>query len=651
MELDELIAYARNRYAIEEQHKWQEFPGFSVLSHPQTGKWIALLMRQWDTDRGREIQRCDLKCGAEILQRRPRAYLSRAVRMRGKSWIGITFDDRTEREVVYPLFDRAVEAAKPLSAAIEDFLSRILDRVNGPERPRGYTVDVSAPSTGNGYRDTALPPPGSVRRTGGERVPQRLREMRRLYEYGRETPEGRARNFYRQAVFMADYEDVLPWEGEFSRYFPTYHDMDTRQLRGYFTWRTQMRRGEARPISTSAAYLYVYELLNGVGADTPEECLQRLEEFDRLFLESGVGDVLMRPNLRRWMAEFAILHDLPAETVRRYTDPAQSGKDQALAALHSPENHTDAEIFSALCELSGKKLETSPVLAADPERGRALFAACWRGAASYSRGGRRLFGLCFGRRTQRRWYPMANAVYYDRSGRQDREYVLNECRVYRCRGGLWQTSAYEMRPANKPLLRGFLHETEALLRRYLGAGRPLKEKEEDAWAIPYINAAIEADRQTQKEKARRVVTIDLSGLDRIRADAIRTRDSLLVGEETEEAEERPVLPTEGKGPVIPTAPEKPVIPTMPEKPVIPTVPETPADGPLDAVQTRILRALLAGEDPAPILRGEHLMPSLVADAINEALFEEIGDTVLLCEDERLLLVDDYTEDLRQILGG
>ena len=100
MELDELIAYARNRYAIEEQHKWQEFPGFSVLSHPQTGKWIALLMRQWDTDRGMEIQRCDLKCGAEILQRRPRGYLSQAVRMRGKNWIGITFDDRTEREVV-----------------------------------------------------------------------------------------------------------------------------------------------------------------------------------------------------------------------------------------------------------------------------------------------------------------------------------------------------------------------------------------------------------------------------------------------------------------------------------------------------------------------------------------------------------------------
>ena len=67
MELAELTAYAYEKYQIAEQHKWQEFPGFSVLCHPETGKWIALLMRQWDTDLGREIQRCDLKCGGEPL--------------------------------------------------------------------------------------------------------------------------------------------------------------------------------------------------------------------------------------------------------------------------------------------------------------------------------------------------------------------------------------------------------------------------------------------------------------------------------------------------------------------------------------------------------------------------------------------------------
>ena len=47
MELSELAAYAEEKYHIREEHKWAEFPGFSVLADPRTGKWAALLMRQW----------------------------------------------------------------------------------------------------------------------------------------------------------------------------------------------------------------------------------------------------------------------------------------------------------------------------------------------------------------------------------------------------------------------------------------------------------------------------------------------------------------------------------------------------------------------------------------------------------------------------
>ena len=45
------------------------------------------------------------------------------------------------------------------------------------------------------------------------------------------------------------------------------------------------------------------------------------------------------------------------------------------------------------------------------------------------------------------------------------------------------------------------------------------------------------------------------------------------------------------------------------------------------------------------------MPSIEADSINEALFDEFGDTVILCEDDKLFLAEDYTEDLEQYLGG
>ena len=49
------------------------------------------------------------------------------------------------------------------------------------------------------------------------------------------------------------------------------------------------------------------------------------------------------------------------------------------------------------------------------------------------------------------------------------------------------------------------------------------------------------------------------------------------------------------------------------------------------------------------MREHHLLPSVAADAINEALFDEIGDSVLECDGSRVALVEDYREDLEELL--
>ena len=602
MQLKELVLYAQEKYRIEEQHKWTDFPGFSVLSHPQTGKWIALLMRQWDSDSGTEIERCDLKCGSDSLLLPP-PYLSPPIRMRGRAWVGIAFDERTDSDVVFRLFDRAISAGNT----------------------HGYTIVLASqlPSAENSYQETALPFAGSAGLPEREEVPERLLQMRRLYEYGRDSTRARAKNFYRQAVFMADYEDSAPWTGSFTSYFPTYHDLNTRQLRGYFTWRAKLRRGEVQPIPASAAYLYVYELLNGVGAASAEESLEKLRTFESAFVDSGLGDARMRTNLRRWMLEFAVLRDLPPALARQCADPELMERDSALAALRTPDAYSDRQIFAALCTLGGKKIEDSPVLADDPERGKRLFAEAWRSACAYRRQDRDLFTLCFGERRCRSWYPLSNAVYYEQSRPADRDYLLDPCRAYHCRGGIWQEEAYEKPSFDRTRLQGFLHEADALLRRSLKTGRYLRENPADAWAAPYIEAVIAAERKAALEAARPKITIDLGGLEQIRRDAAATRESLLTEQEIEEAEET----------------------------ALPAPAGTQSGLPLNDVQIRILRALLEGRDTKEIIREQHLMPSVTADAVNEALFDEFGDTVILCEDDRLLLVDDYTEDLERYLGG
>ena len=71
---------------------------------------------------------------------------------------------------------------------------------------------------------------------------------------------------------------------------------------------------------------------------------------------------------------------------------------------------------------------------------------------------------------------------------------------------------------------------------------------------------------------------------------------------------------------------------------------------LDDTQTQILRALLHGKETKDILKAHQLMPSLVTDAINEALFDAIGDNVLSWDDHAISIVEDYKEDIRRMIG-
>ena len=592
MELSELMAYASEHYQIEELHKWADFPGFSVLCHPKTGKWIALLMRGWDSDSGEIKERCDLKCGSDVLRRLSKPYLSSPMRMRGDKWVGIRFEAETENDVVLGLFDKAVEL----------------------ENPRGYTVVLHSVNPDSTYSDNKTKEPfySSSPIAHNDSVPERIRQMKKLYQYGIETTSSRAKNFYKQAVFMADYEDNAPWTGNFFAYFPTYHDLTTQQLRGYFSWRTMVRKGNFQKIDTSAAYIYLYELLNGIDVESPEDCLKKLQEFETGYIDGGLSEGLMRENLRRWMMEYAIVHHLDPEVCREYADPEVIKTDTALSVLKNPADASDEDIYSAVCTFSSKSFDKSPVITLDEARGKHLFSAVWRKAVTVSFEGLDCFEVCFGKPRMRRWYPFSNAVYCVSEKEKDRDYELNPCRSYQCRDGMWNVIGYEKLYFNRKKIQGLLHEADARLRRYLKTGRYLQEKEEDRWAVPIIDAVIEEERKAILEASRPKITIDLSGLDQIRKDAAGTRDSLLTDEEKQEMEE-----------INAAAEEK----------------EPQAEQPSpDSLELQLLKELLNGRDVSDLLKEHHQMPSIMADEINEALIDEIGDIVVVCEDDRLIVV-------------
>ena len=281
MELSELTAYAGEKFHIREEHKWADFPGFSVLANPGTGKWAALLMRQWDSDTGTELQRCDIKCGQLRPSERSAPYLSPPFRMKGKNGWAVRLEAVANPEDVFRLFDRAVYAgeAQGYTMVLED--APVEKTVLEPDLPppSGSTrIPGSAGIPGRTQPPAVHSFPAVHNSTAARRFPGAFRTF--LTGSGkcsgctgmRETLwKINAEIFYRQGKFMENYEDDVPWTGAYRHYFPVYHDLNIPQLRGYFTWRTGVRKGIFSPVPASLAYIYLYELLNGIGAESPED--------------------------------------------------------------------------------------------------------------------------------------------------------------------------------------------------------------------------------------------------------------------------------------------------------------------------------------------------------------------------------------------
>lgn len=71
---------------------------------------------------------------------------------------------------------------------------------------------------------------------------------------------------------------------------------------------------------------------------------------------------------------------------------------------------------------------------------------------------------------------------------------------------------------------------------------------------------------------------------------------------------------------------------------------------LNETEYTLLRFLLDGTPYQEFLRGRHQMLSVVADAINEKLFDRFGDTVIVFEGDTPMVLEDYVGEVEEILS-
>lgn len=533
-------------------------------------------------------------------------------------------------------------------------------------------------------------------------LPDQYRKMREISRW-QDDPKGgagrwlsEAELFYRQGLLMADFEDDCPYNGTFKSYFPTYNAMSDRQLRGYFTWRAQVRRGTVEETSTSFAFLYLYELICGIGVDNPLDGFNKIKAFWDAYraFEPGIDRFA-----RVWLQDYAVFHELDPKLLRdsktvafdnalielrraaRDLVPAPAPSGQTLKRRKTseptlplpPDEAHEERLMAAIDALSTYNLNNSRLDRSHHRDLRHVACAVYVRMARYYDTHRKtgIVASLFGEETAMPYTMFASAVFFAPERHEDCEYRLDPIHIYRCQNGFWECMRIHGSRQKSSKLGEMMRACDQRLRLALDPGHPLKEEKVPKYLAKIIDDEITAwlswDAAHQPVK----IDIDLSQLGHIRSAAAQTREALLIDEEREDgtfadaevavAERRkaePVADTiaepvatamqqdEASEPTISTEQFDVVAPLLASAP-------TPADtaSALDPAADAYLRALLEqnAAQTASAVAQSGKSEDMLVDSINEALFDLVGDTVIEFGPAGPQIIEDYEADVRGYL--
>ena len=538
-------------------------------------------------------------------------------------------------------------------------------------------------------------------------LPDQYRKMREISRW-QEDPKGgagrwlsEAELFYRQGLLMADFEDDCPYNGTFKSYFPTYNAMSDRQLRGYFTWRTQVRRGTVEETSTSFAFLYIYELICGIGVDDPLDGFNKIKAFWDAYraFEPGIDRFA-----RVWLQDYAVFHRLDPKLLRdsktvmfdnalielrraaRDLAPAPTPPDLAPARRKTseptlplpPDEAGEERLMTAINALSTYNLNNSRLDRSHHRDLRHVACAVYVRMARYYDTHRKtgIVASLFGEETAMPYTMFASAVFFAPERHEDCEYRLDPIHIYRCQNGFWECMRIHGSRQKSSKLGEMMRACDQRLRLALDPTHPLKEEKVPKYLAKIIDDEIVAwlswDAAHQPVK----IDIDLSQLGHIRSAAAQTREALLIDEEREDDVPMEAEATLIEQPNTESAPGMTAGPgemaTRQDKPDEPTVsteefgvvapllvsmpaPVTPASAEaankLAPAADAFLRALLERNTAQATLAVAQSGKSedMLVDSINEALFDLVGDTVIEFGSAGPQIIEDYEADVRGYL--
>ena len=471
------------------------------------------------------------------------------------------------------------------------------------------------------YTDEPILRPASQLRSPS--TPEKIKEMKGLAF----TPEAYWKTsawlFYTQGKFMEDYEDNFTFDQNFVKYYPSYRELSTEQLRGYFSWRTDVQRGNIKTAPSPFVFIYLYELVNCIGSDDPKECFIRMKNFCDSY--RNIDETILKYT-DVWLADMIVYYGLDAALADELNDIKY---DKILLTLINWDKYSNDELFEAINFLSTYQLNKSLYYSVAYDGFRTVLVRSFISISEFFRDKRKnsLIDKLFGNIVECSYNMFASAIFYDRQPMRSCEYSLNDIHTFTCTNGKWKCRKYFGNRGRNGHLGDLVKAVDSLMREKADFKHKISFTGVSKSSVKLIQAEIDRFYEEKRRKEAIKIEIDLSKLVDIRRSADIIRERLIVDEEEVKDIRRQEETACAENAAV----------------------ESCCNFPLDADEICFIKAMLYNGNIAKAAKSCGKMVSILADSVNEKLFDCFGDTVIDFTGDIPILIDDYTEELMKMI--
>ncbi|MBY0115502.1 TerB N-terminal domain-containing protein [Paenibacillus xylanexedens] len=468
------------------------------------------------------------------------------------------------------------------------------------------------------------------------------------------------KRFVEEAKRWAEMEgDVSPWV-PFMSYWPTYGVMNDAQRKWYMFWRREVRQGRYPDTDLSYLFVHIYELINGIGWQNPQDGYDQLKQLwvnyrERLpqvniYMQEWIVDYVLVHQMEMSLSEVMVLSGgyLPAEMLDRELQRILQDKVSDIS-LNMLQRYYDYDItLSKFYRDGGKEVmeqyiprvmalvdsylertrQVGLLLECDPNDERTMERILFRKAVYDD--------SIYGRSVSFRYMPIGEQA----------EFVQIVTRIYRCT----ENKLRELR-GFRGRLRGQTLEPELanLIERYLDKTYATEQAESVEQPVIRIDTEKLASLQQESEYVRMALTIEVDHASEVKDEEVNSANVTSNPFDVLEAREE-ITPTEDSTVPDPSAEE---IVTGASAKSIELQWDESVEADLDEEwllfakelspqQVQTIHVLLGANPDTELMRLAEqygTMPALLLDEINDVAMETIGD--LLIDGDRI--VPDYID--------